>query len=305
MRTLVLYSRTPDDEYTEAFSFLYRELAKNGIDMFFCMPPDRLLGPGTFSGGWIIRDGTRNRVETPITADIIFNMSLAQFKEEDGYVINHPVFANACRKDETLKLFPELCPKSFLVKGESDLAAALKKLRTEIVVMKPTASFGGAGVWIGNRSAMPAAETFPIVLQEFIDTSGGIPGICEGRHDFRMMFFGSSLIHCYVRQPAAKVGYIANVALGGSIRKIPVESTPPGAHALAESVKSAFVNFTDSVYSIDMGLDRDHGWQLIELNSPPGLTVDKSEDPTETYIPLLAKHLATAKRTTNPTIVTA
>ncbi len=301
MRRIVNYATIIEDDYRIAYERLASELALQNAELFLTTPPDTFLGNSTFSGGISIRDGKWERVDSPIVADVIFNKSLTQFQPEDGWVINHPVLDKACDKDETIGLFSMFCPRSMLVQNEDEVASALKELRTDIIVSKPTALFGGEGIWIGKRSDRPVITRFPMILQEFIDTSGGIPGICDGRHDLRLITFGDRLIDAYFRQPASPDGYLSNVALGGFIAQVPLEKIPTAARALAASVDASFINFPDRVYSSDMGLDRNGEWKLIELNSPPGFALD--EDTEDMHMRLLAEHLARTQRPTNPIII--
>lgn len=299
MRTLLIYSTTLEDDYKPYYEILAKEFARGGGEMLFAMPPDILIAPSTFSGALRIADGW-TRVEGPIAVDAIFNKSLSPFKPEDGWIINHPVLDAACDKDDTAALFAAFCPRSTIVGSADALRPALETLRTDTIVMKPTSSYGGDGVWIGPRSDMPTPATFPVVIQEFIDTSGGIPGVCEGRHDLRLITLGGRLVDCYVRRPA-KDGYLSNVAQGGSIKQVPLDAVPESAKQLATKIDAAFSNFPDRIYSADMGLDSDGTWKLIELNSPPGLP--QHEEETGTQLKILADFLWNAEKPSDTTLL--
>ncbi len=299
MRSLLIYTTTLEDDYTVYYERLASELSTRGVETFLAMPPDALVAPNTFSGALRVGPGWE-RMEGPISIDAIFNKSMSRFATTDGWIINHPVLDAACDKDSTAEIFANFCPRSVFVQDSSSLADAVSSLRTDTIVVKPTASYGGQGVWIGKKGAFPGPKNYPVVMQEFIDTAGGITGICDGRHDLRLISFGGKLVDCYVRQPA-KDGFLSNVAQGGSIKQVPLEIVPTEAKKLAAAVDGAFANFPDRVYSVDMGRDADGSWKLIELNSPPGLA--QHEDEIGHHIPMLAEFLARAMPPTDPTIV--
>lgn len=299
MRTLLIYTSVLEDEYKVAYEHLAAELSQHKVTTFLSLPPERYLGHGRFTGGFAVSPSWEPRLE-PLAVDSIFNKSLVQFLDDTVQIINHPIFDRACDKDRTIELFPNDCPRSLLVESTTDLVRALDSMRTDRVVTKPTALFGGQGVHIGPKHSLPREPTFPFILQEFVDTAGGIPGICRGRHDLRLIYFGNRLVDAYVRQPA-KNGYLSNVAQGGSIRQVPIGDLPLEAQSFAVHIDAAFQHFPDRVYSIDIGLDADGTWKLIELNSPPGLPLE--EDERGDHIALLAEHLATAARTVDPHIV--
>lgn len=298
MRTLLIYSSVLEEEYETAYVQLANALFEHGVRTCFAMPPYVYRGVGVFSGGFDIRNDWKE-IDTDLQADIVFNKSLVQFRDEGAHIVNHPVFDRACDKDETIDLFPEHCPRSVYVETEQELAPALEQMRTDTIVIKPAALFGGQGVWIGKKSSVgPIVPS--VIVQEFIDTQNGIPGVCDGRHDLRLIYFGNRLVDAYVRQPG-EGKMVANVALGGSIKQVKLQQIPHDALDFATSIDAAFRNFPDRVYSIDLGLDRGRDWRLIELNSPPGLPLE--EDEIGNHIAMLAEHLATSQRTKDPTII--
>lgn len=301
MRTLAIYTSVLEEEYKPVYAHLARELERFDIRTFVCVHPDRYMGNGRFSAGLLVRDGSWTRSDAMVEADIVFNKSLRQFVQDGTHIVNHPALDHACDKDQTVILFPQHCPRSVVVYGSDELRAAIEHMRSDMVVVKPTALFGGQGIQIAPRDQIQQSTAFPLIVQEFVDTAGGIDGICAGRHDLRLIYFGNTLVDAYVRQPAND-GYISNVAQGGSIKQAPLDRIPADAIAFAQSIDAAFVHFTDRVYSIDIGRDRDMGWRLIELNSPPGFPLD--EDETGTHIARLAEHLAHAEPADDPTVLT-
>ena len=59
----------------------------------------------------------------------------------------------------------------------------------------------------------------PYLLQEFIDTSAGIPNIATGTDDLRVIIIGGEVIMASIRTPAPGK-LLANVAQGGTIKEI-------------------------------------------------------------------------------------
>src|SRR6185436_9953431 len=114
-------------------------------------------------------------------------------------------------------------------------------------------------------------HSFPYLIQEFIDTSAGVPGIVEGIHDFRIVAVSGEPVVCYVRTPPPGKK-LANVAQGGKEIHVTLDRIPQEALALFQQVDDALARFPKRVYSVDMGRNVDGRWMIIELNSKPGLT---------------------------------
>lgn len=301
--TIAVYFTEPDSsgppfekpEYVRAYhSFAKRIMGKGGK---FCIARsmDTFLGNGTFSRGWMFDGQSFHEHSGPIHADTVFNKGEDFRADADTHVINRPELDAACMKDRTYELFPQFCPQTFIVRSDEEFAETLGKIHSKIVVVKPPHLGAGKGVHIGRREDLRSLpKAYPLLVQEFIDTSAGIPGIVEGMHDLRLILIEGGIIICYLRTPPSGE-FIANRARGGTLRIIPQHLIPHEASAIAQNIDASLSSIPERVYSVDLGRDRSGTWKLIELNSPPGLTDLDVHPDAETYHEALAELLMTPR----------
>jgi glutathione synthase/RimK-type ligase-like ATP-grasp enzyme len=230
-------------------------------------------GKGAFDKAWIF-DGDAFRLQDkPWEADVLYNKCRGStFVPADIRMVNPPEFERLCTdKWETYMRFPDFFPETLLVQNKHELAWAAGHLDGDLIVAKPLDGEGGKGIAIASKEDILALSlAFPLLLQQFLDTGGGIPGIAEGMHDLRIFAIRGEPLRCYIRQPK-KGSYLANFQQGGSLFEIPVASVPADAMKLFHTVDAALSSFPDRVYAVDMGRNPAGRWQLIELNSKPGL----------------------------------
>ncbi len=261
-----------EEEYRTAYHILGGLLAERGTGMAIVRGKKTYKGGLRFTGYWEFRNGTFHRREEDITADLLFLRG--KLKTRRGInMINHPALHALCDdKSDTYRRFPDISPKSIRVNNRRVLKAALPKISSKLVVAKPVDGFGGAGIVIDTAEKVPKKlHDFPYLLQEFIDTSGGIPGICKGLHDFRMVSVQGKIVSVFIREPR-QGSYLANVSQGASIWELAVKDIPKEARELFERVDKELLRFTRRVYAVDVARQKDGRWLLIELNAEPGLS---------------------------------
>ncbi len=279
MRSVVVFfdAPAPDgypfdiEEYRRSYRQLATALHSKGATLFVARGMQSYQGGGCFSSGWVYEGGELLAYQQPIQADVVYNKGHF-VADEQAVVVNDSKLDVLCTdKQSTRALFPDLSPRSFVVADAKQLDAALAAASTEWVVAKPVDGEGGAGVYIGPKAEVRArVSSFPYLLEEFIDTAQGIPGIVSGSHDFRMICIRGTLIQAFIRTPPPG-GLLPNVAQGGSTHEVPLSSVPASARTTFELVDAKLTQFTDRVYSIDLGLARDGSWKLFELNARPAL----------------------------------
>jgi glutathione synthase/RimK-type ligase-like ATP-grasp enzyme len=137
-----------------------------------------------------------------------------------------------------------------------------------------------------------------VIVQEFLDLSGGIPGIIQGPHDFRLIMVNGEVALCYVRTPPAGK-LIANVAQGGIFKIIDPPFIPKEALEIALQLDRTLHEYEYRLYSIDMGRLRDGTWKIIELNTPPGLFATQGDPRIRRYQELTADLLISAAKGMN------
>lgn len=262
-----------EEDYRSSYRELGLTLRAKNAEMIVVRGRDTYRGGNRFQGGWRFTGEGYERVDGEIEVDVIYNKGSELVTDASSNVVNHPGLDAICRdKMRSYETFPEHFPKTILVKDLEQGRSALLEMRTDSVVLKPADGWGGKKVWIGPKAeAAEYFEPYPVMLQELIDTSGGIPGAAPGTHDFRLVMANDRVILTYVRMPADGK-FVSNVSKGGSVLHVPAEVRPLGALRLAEAVDSRFREFGSRLYCIDCGKDRDGTWKIIELNDQPGLS---------------------------------
>lgn len=279
-------------DYKRSYHDLAEIIAQRGGQCFIVRGAETFLGEGVFSRGWIYEDGVFRSVEGVVRLDVLYNKGEAFVADSKTVLINPSELDALCRnKERTIERFSRHFPRSVLVRSAQDLPVSLATLSGDMLVAKPTDSWGGHGVFVGPRNKLPEnVERYPALVQEFIDTSNGIPGIVEGTHDLRILLVGGRVALCYVRTPPDGT-VVANVAQGGKIILVPNEKIPSDALAIAMAIDAEMSDFGKRVYSVDMGLHEGREWKLFELNPQPGLTSMKWGEGVRKYYELLAEEL--------------
>ncbi len=110
---------------------------------------------------------------------------------------------------------------------------------------------------------------YPVIVQEFLDSASGIPGVYNGIHDYRVMVMNGEVIGSFLRTPPP--GELkTNVAQGGIIRPVENKDIPKSIFPIVEEVDAAFAHCGERFYGIDLAFT-EQGPKIIELNSRPGL----------------------------------
>lgn len=260
-----------DPEFRRAYHELAAKVRDSEMDCVIVRSMDTYLGGNDFRGGWRFDGRAFIREEGRVASTVIFNRS--NFVSQGPVrVINHPDLERLCTdKMETWRRFAALSPRSALVNDAAEAARVASSLQGDYLVAKPVSMERGIGVHIGKREEVLAKiPAYPYLLQEFIDTSGGIPGITAGLHDLRVVIVAGTPVLTYVRVPKAG-SFLANFAQGGTCTYLSLAQVPAEAMALCRDIDAELSMYGDRVYSVDMGRTGDGRWQLIELNSKPGL----------------------------------
>jgi glutathione synthase/RimK-type ligase-like ATP-grasp enzyme len=233
-----------------------------------------------------------------VKVDLIFDKG--GFNGQDIMVLN-PSFVHqiAASKLETYRHFGKYQPKTVLCASREETVKAAAEMPGDLIVVKEpdeyvngTSSNGGKFVYIGSREKVLAElpERYPVMVQEFVDTSIGIENLADGVHDVRVEIGGGEIWGGTLRMPAP--GELkANVAQGGTRRRLFADEIPAEAKKIALEIDHYFAKYPRH-YSIDFA-HTTHGWKLIELNNNPGLSpIDLS--PQAKYITeKLADYLTT------------
>lgn len=283
--------------YREAYRALARELRTRGATCTFVRGKETFLGKGTFVGGWHFDEaGSLHEDHGPMCADVVYNKGEDFRADEETCLINHPALDALCRnKERTLERFPLLLPHSILVRNREELHMRLAHVPSVTrVVAKPPDRWGGEGVIIDVPARIAeSARAFPLLLQEFVDTSGGIHGLCGGTHDLRCFVINGAIALCSIRLPPAGT-FIANVAQGAAITLVPDERVPDEPRRIVGEIDRSFERYGTRIYSVDFGRSVSGRWYIFELNPQPGLTAPHRGPGTRHLYEAIAQALITA-----------
>lgn len=181
----------------------------------------------------------------------------------------------------TAKCFSGLSPRSLLIGNspKEDLQKPEIFAHTDQFVIKPRTWSKWLEVSLGDRSFVQeiskhrAWSRNNLIIQEFIDSSWGIPWIVEGIHDVRVVIFGSQIPYVIVRTPGSG-DFRCNLAQGWWQQIITYQELPnirqETIHLIMEKV-ALLTEDHHAIYSIDLFQDQTWTPRLIELNSSIGL----------------------------------
>lgn len=281
MKIVAVYFTDPDfagypfheEEYRDAYRDLAKMIIGKGGRFVIVRGIQTYRGGMTFSHYWEFdgRDFTRH--EETISADILYDKG-EDFRGDDRTVfVNDSEFDAMCsNKEVTARMFPDLVPKTVIVHAAADMDSVLAQIPTEMVVAKPIDGAEGRGIFIEPKEKILNHVTeFPYLIQEFVDTSAGIPGITNGMHDFRMICINGDIVVSYIRTPAKGL-LISNVSLGGLETEVLRDDIPEDALHMQKLVDEKLSHFPRRVYSADLARDKTGVWKLIELNAKVGLS---------------------------------
>lgn len=266
-----------DADYFEGYQIITRAIEAYGVKAYI-VRKGSYKGKGVFSSGWRFENTTLKKVEHPITADLVFNKSnyadVGLFN--DCPVINKPEFEKICYdKVKTAELFSEFSPKTAAAESYRAVVNILSAWNLKpdtLVVIKKNFLTEGKGVYIlpvKNVHENLFDDWSNVLVQEFLDSSVGIPQIVDGLHDLRVIVVHGTPTLSYVRQPVPGK-MLANIAQGGSAKIIALEQVPPAIMTMVKGIKSKFTRFEPTIFSADF-MNSPQGFKLIELNPQPGV----------------------------------
>ena len=297
MKKIVVFFKQPGakdypfnkQEYWNAYQELEKEIQLLGAEFYVVRSQGTYLGNGRFAQSWKFEDG--DLVESgEVIADIIYDKG--EFVSDDTVdVLNSHFINDICtNKWRTYELFPSFCPKTVLVHSEEEFLEELPNLNGDKKVIKPLDDEEGNGVFIGDDDYIKKSpREFPLLVQEFLDSSDGIPGIVEGIHDLRVAIMSGEILFSFVRTPP-EGELLANVARGGNLFVLKPEEIPQEAMDLVYAIDKSFKEYKNRFYGVDIAFTPD-GPKIIELNSRLGLQENERHEVFVSMKKALAKLL--------------
>lgn len=259
--------------YTRLLDFI-----KNEGWQPFILTRKTYQGGGIFKGGWLYRNGQFVLTNKSINIDLVYDRSggIDFPPEESGLkVVNPRNFKILCwDKYATYKEIGKYMPATYLLTNEKDIKKYLPSINTDRVVLKPFNGLKGLGIYIGSENGAKRfkfSEKYPkYIMQEFVDTSGGISGITNGMHDLRIAIINGKPLWCHIRIPK-KGKLLANAAQGGKLIEIDYKTIPTSIKIIVGKVTKKFLKkYGNTIYSLDFGVDKNGIPYIFEINDQIG-----------------------------------
>ncbi|MDA3836478.1 MAG: hypothetical protein PF542_02545 [Nanoarchaeota archaeon] len=260
-------------------------------------------GKGIFNNVAIYKNNKIIRTKEKFKADVIYQYSSIApigLKTKPAIMTNSSEFREFCIKINAYNYMPQFFPRTFLVKTKKEMTEAIKKIATDKVVLKPNYGKNGEDVNIFEKSRinlnlipLNKLHSGGFLVQEFIDTSKGIPKIAKSHHDLRIITHGNKISLCHIRQPQTG-SLIGNSHKGASIKEIQIDKIPKFILNFYKEVhKKIIKKYPNPLYSMDLGVG-DDGPKLIELNSHTAFPGDNFKC-MNIFIDNLIEHLENIK----------
>jgi glutathione synthase/RimK-type ligase-like ATP-grasp enzyme len=279
----------PDYQYS--YEYFYDLCQDNQIQMYRASYEWYDYKKRIFKYAWIFEGkGGKWKKVHDIKPDLIYDKTKARAEvyykkeliREDYPFINNLIFTQLIDDKFTISLlFEKWCKKNWIVEDRKGLREVAPKIKTRLAVLKPIIESGGKGIQILDKKALlkKAVLDRPYLLQEFIDSSFGVPGVSRGMHDLRLVFVNDKIVYSYIREPK-KGSYLANLSQGGCLKIVPKNKLPKSLKPIILHANKLFATFKPRVYSIDIMFDEKKQPWIVELNSMPGLFFTPEEKPS-------------------------
>ncbi len=281
-------SNAEDSRY-DAIRDLEYELTQRGASLVVIAEEESHQGSGVFDRSWTFASHGGLIENGPVTVQLIYNVG--RIKRAEGLtLVNHPELCTIMDdKILTYSMFPELHPKSFFIQNAQDYRSKLPEITTETIVLKPIDGTYSENVIISDKKLQQTPESYPLLMQEFIDSSNGIDGITPGEHDLRIIMLDEHPALVLVRVP--KPGsHVAGLRLGASYYFPAISELPGSVIHLIRQIDQQFNQYPGRAYSIDCAMTP-LGPKIIELNASPALWPSKENRALEAFNMQLANHL--------------
>ena len=264
-------------DYVQAYHEVAKGVEDRGARFHIVRDAATFRGGNRFEGHWEFDGAAFVRREEGVALDLVYDKGYKNVFKGDASTrfLNDPSLDRVCvDKRETAKMFPRFSPKTAEARDRAELEAMMRDWPSATAVAKPVDGAEAKGVVIGSPAEVLAAEhAFPLLVQEYVDTSGGIPGIIDGVGDLRTILVDGEIALTYSRK-AKEGSLISNVSKGGKEIEVLPGNRPPEAMDIVMAVDAAFAPMSKHrVFCVDLARDVSGRWYIIELNSKPGLSV--------------------------------
>lgn len=258
------------EKYFKHFLQLQAAIEECGAIFRILRHQSSYLGNGKFSQSWELQNA--GVVETgELKVDVVFDKGLFI---SDGTipVINCEEINEICtNKYKTFELFSKYSPQTYLANNEAEFHQGLESIPGKYKVVKPLDGLEGRNISIEESDLLKKKTfTYPVLIQEFLDSSQGIPGIVDTFHDFRVALINEEIVHCIVRIPPAGE-LIASTSLGATMEVVDdMKMIPEAIFTMVADIDGIMALYGNRFYSIDLAMVNGQP-KIIELNSRPSI----------------------------------
>jgi glutathione synthase/RimK-type ligase-like ATP-grasp enzyme len=273
------------NKFRKDYEDLYGYLLANGIESFRAPIIFYNKNKKLFNKAYFLKGKSNWDLKKNLKPDLIFDKTPFFLEKKLAYLrkilaknfcfVNDLNFSSLLsNKWSNYRRFQEFYPKTILIKSPLDFFQ-IKQLKSKYLILKPLFGSSGKGIKIQEKLKFKPLKT-PFVVQELIDSSQGIRGLASGPHDLRIVMKDQTPFYSYLRIPS-KGNLLANLARGGKLRVVPLKKIPAKALFIARKVSQKLKSYKHKFYSIDFVLDSTGKPWIIEMNSRPGLILNKEE----------------------------
>ncbi len=238
---------------------------------------------GTFSKAWTFENNEWKKVMKPIKAHAIYDKTVGKNDyitfdkkmsiQEKVPMLNNPLFRTITNnKLSQYMFFGEYMPKTLLANNKQELSDTFSDIKSSKVVIKPLHGSGGFGIFIGKKSdALKKRLTYPVIVQEFITSTKGIPGFSQKDEvaDLRLVYTDHKLVYALSRI-AQKGSLFTNFHQGATAVLVPKNKIPKSVQKMSKNIIKKLSLFNQSHYSLDFIFDDNKKPILVEMNTTPG-----------------------------------
>lgn len=263
---------------SRAYKTLFLLAEERGLKMYWSS--FKHYKNGSFLYAFELLEGKWNLKRMRLKPDFIMDKSYATSyvtRKQDAavrYPFMDPIHMQLLLNDKFLSYlaFPKLIQPGTVVHNQKQLVKAVSKIKSDIIVIKPVASSGGRDIQMLSKAKAKQFELeSPMLVQAFIDSSKGVPGLYKGVHDFRLLFLSNKLIHAYIRTCVPGT-LLCNVSLGADRIVVPLDKIPKKMLNISKVFQKRFQQFDNCFYAIDFIYQDGKKPIVIEANVKPGLT---------------------------------
>ena len=261
---------------------LFSKIAKkSGLNVFFADYKEYFNGAlkksWYYNRGWkLVHDQGIDVIYSRFAASIYSNNKRNKAAEKFKHymakhtpMINHPTIDEFCWDKLIIReFFPEYTPKTFIINTKKKLKTVLPRIKTQKYVLKPRYGTLGKDIHILDKDELPKKVKKDTLVQEFIDTSGGVKGITHRVHDLRVIVANGKIDHTFVRIPKKNM-LIANVSLGARKEFFSSKKLSPEAVKIVKKVDKLLKSHKPRLYSVDFLFNKEQKPYIVECNSQP------------------------------------